>query len=260
MGGTGHSQGRGSPICQRGLQSKPDLLGSRLPWARDEPSWSRARVHSRGQPWAVAATPQDLAGLGGSLSSYRRQTSGHPWVPFQREPTRGRGRARDPFPPRPPAGPSQTQHLPGDRHAHKSSAFLSMNMPGLVGTRLCRVTQSCPTVQPHGLWPSRLLSPWDSPDKNTGVGCYFLLQGVFLTQGWSPGLSHRRRMLYHLGHQERQTTQPSTEEGSPQSSTQFKPAALPGSAVVFTDREIPEAQTGLRAPRVCVSHWTVWSL
>ena len=31
-------------------------------------------------------------------------------------------------------------------------------------------------VQPHGLQPTRLLRPWDSPGKNTGVGCHFLLQ------------------------------------------------------------------------------------
>ena len=28
-----------------------------------------------------------------------------------------------------------------------------------------------------------LLCPWDSPGKNTGVGCHALLQGIFLTQG-----------------------------------------------------------------------------
>ena len=40
------------------------------------------------------------------------------------------------------------------------------------------------------VWPfvtpecsSWLLCPWDSPGKNTGVGCHFLLQGVFPTQG-----------------------------------------------------------------------------
>ena len=32
------------------------------------------------------------------------------------------------------------------------------------------------SVQPHGLQPSRLLRPWDSPGKNTGVGCHCLLQ------------------------------------------------------------------------------------
>ena len=45
--------------------------------------------------------------------------------------------------------------------------------------------QSCPTpVRPSGLQqPTRLLCPRDSPGKNTGVGCHFLLQGVFLIQG-----------------------------------------------------------------------------
>ena len=40
------------------------------------------------------------------------------------------------------------------------------------------------SLQPHGPWPARLLCPWDSPGKNTGVGCHFLLQGIFLTQGF----------------------------------------------------------------------------
>ena len=37
------------------------------------------------------------------------------------------------------------------------------------------------SLQFHGLQPSRLLCPWDFPEKNTGVGCHFLLQGIFLT-------------------------------------------------------------------------------
>ena len=36
--------------------------------------------------------------------------------------------------------------------------------------------QSCPTVRPHRRQPTRLPCPWDSPGKNTGVGCHFLLQ------------------------------------------------------------------------------------
>ena len=36
--------------------------------------------------------------------------------------------------------------------------------------------QSCPTLRPHRRKPTRLLCPWDSPGKNTGVGCHFLLQ------------------------------------------------------------------------------------
>ena len=39
------------------------------------------------------------------------------------------------------------------------------------------------SLRPHGLWPARLLRPWDFPGKNTGVGC---LQGIFLTQGSNP--------------------------------------------------------------------------
>ena len=38
-------------------------------------------------------------------------------------------------------------------------------------------------LQPHGLQPTSLLCPWDSPDKNTEVGSHFLLQGIFPTQG-----------------------------------------------------------------------------
>ena len=40
------------------------------------------------------------------------------------------------------------------------------------------------------LQPARLLSPWDSPGRNTGVGCHFLLQGTFLTQGWKLHVLH----------------------------------------------------------------------
>ena len=36
--------------------------------------------------------------------------------------------------------------------------------------------QLCPTVWPHRQQPTRLPCPWDSPGKNTGVGCHFLLQ------------------------------------------------------------------------------------
>ena len=39
------------------------------------------------------------------------------------------------------------------------------------------------SLWPYGLWPARLLCPWDSPGKNTGVDFCALLQGIFLTQG-----------------------------------------------------------------------------
>ena len=42
------------------------------------------------------------------------------------------------------------------------------------------------SLRPYGLQPTRLPWPWDSPGKNTGVGCHALFQGIFLTQGWNP--------------------------------------------------------------------------
>ena len=55
--------------------------------------------------------------------------------------------------------------------------------------------------------PFRLLSPWNSSGKNTGVGCHSLLQGIFLTQGLNLGLLHCRQTLYALSHQGRPTSQ-----------------------------------------------------
>ena len=40
----------------------------------------------------------------------------------------------------------------------------------------------------------------DSPGQNTGVGYHALLQGIFPTQGWNPGLLHCRLILYGLRH------------------------------------------------------------
>ena len=46
-----------------------------------------------------------------------------------------------------------------------------------------------------------ILCPWNSPGKNTGVGCNFVLQEIFPTQGLNSGLLHCRQILYHLSHQ-----------------------------------------------------------
>ena len=56
------------------------------------------------------------------------------------------------------------------------------------------------SLRPHGLEPTRLLCPWDSPSNNTGVDCNFLLQGIFLTWGLnrvSYGSCIGRQILYH---------------------------------------------------------------
>ena len=42
------------------------------------------------------------------------------------------------------------------------------------------------TLQPYGLQPTRLLCPWDSPGKNTGLGCHALLQGNLPNPGIKP--------------------------------------------------------------------------
>ena len=89
----------------------------------------------------------------------------------------------------------------------------------------CEGAQLGPTLWPHGWWPARLLCPWDFPGKNTGVGCHFLLQGIFPAQGFNPGLLHCRQTLYFLSHQKVATeglpTLDSwtclTEKGSPRS-------------------------------------------
>ena len=39
-----------------------------------------------------------------------------------------------------------------------------------------KLFQSCPTLRHHREKPTRFPRPWDSPGKNTGVGCHFLLQ------------------------------------------------------------------------------------
>ena len=63
------------------------------------------------------------------------------------------------------------------------------------------VVQSCSTLQPHGLQPTRLLCAWDFPGKNTGLFRHFLPQGIFPTQGSNLGLLHCRQILYCLSHQ-----------------------------------------------------------
>ena len=58
------------------------------------------------------------------------------------------------------------------------------------------------SLQPHGCSLPGLSVLGDTPGKNTGVGCHFLLQGIFQTQGSNPGLLHCRQILYRLSHLE----------------------------------------------------------
>ena len=69
----------------------------------------------------------------------------------------------------------------------------------IIFVHVCSVLSN--SLRPHGLQPTRLLCPWNSPGQNTGMGSLSLLQGIFPTQGSNPGLPHCRRVLYHLSHQ-----------------------------------------------------------
>ena len=56
---------------------------------------------------------------------------------------------------------------------------------------LCAVAQLCLTLcNPMDHRPAKLLCPCNYPGRNTGVGCYALLQGIFPTQGLNPRLLH----------------------------------------------------------------------
>ena len=67
--------------------------------------------------------------------------------------------------------------------------------------RCVKVKVMSDSLLPHGLQPTRLLHPWHSPGKNTGVGSCCPLQGILPTQGSNPDLPHCRRILYHLSYQ-----------------------------------------------------------
>ena len=84
-------------------------------------------------------------------------------------------------------------------HEIKSSLLFEWKAVANLCEWSCSVVSD--SLRPCGLLPTRLLCPWDSPGKNTGIGCHFLLQGIFPTQGLNLGILHCRQMLYPLSHQ-----------------------------------------------------------
>ena len=64
---------------------------------------------------------------------------------------------------------------------------------------MCLVVQPCQTLcNPMACSLPGCFVHGDTPGKNTGVGCYTLLQGIFPTQGLNPHLPHCRQMPYSL--------------------------------------------------------------
>ena len=60
---------------------------------------------------------------------------------------------------------------------------ITYNSAKTQGSILCVCSILSDSVGLHGLQLTRLLHPWDFPGKDTGMGCHFRLQGIFLTQG-----------------------------------------------------------------------------
>ena len=91
-----------------------------------------------------------------------------------------------PLPPGPPQ-PAQRQALGALPH-ELSEQHLYTHAKSL---------QLCLTLcDPMDSSPPDFSAHWGSPGKNTGVGCHFLLQGIFLTQGSNLGLLHCRQIPY----------------------------------------------------------------
>ena len=95
--------------------------------------------------------------------------------------------------------------LPNCAHVHFCLTISTITVGLLKPPGLCERKQSLSvvsdTLRPHGLQPTRLLHPWDFPGNSPGVGCHFLLQGIFPAQRSNPGLQHCRQALYRLSHQ-----------------------------------------------------------
>ena len=58
------------------------------------------------------------------------------------------------------------------------------------------------SLWPHGLQPTRLLCPWDSPGQGYWSGLPVPSPEDLLDPGIEPSLLHCRQILYHLNHQE----------------------------------------------------------
>ena len=69
-----------------------------------------------------------------------------------------------------------------------SNFFLELGLQWTLLLQCCACAQLLSCVWLFANQWTELLSAWDFPGKSTGVGCCFLLQGIFLTQGLNPHL------------------------------------------------------------------------
>ena len=142
-----------------------------------------------------------------NVQGYQRQTR-KPW-------TRSRGKA-----------PCPGKPLPRKESCGRSmQGHSTVSLPNCIAPSVTSSSASPPhllvvqslgcfrLLQPHRLESTKLLCSWDFPGKTTGMGCHFLLQEIFQTQGSNMGLLHCRQILYHLNYQERSVSALSKEGG-----------------------------------------------
>ena len=101
-----------------------------------------------------------------------------------------------------PQGPLQTHRI----RMSDENAQQSLRSTASVNTFYAHIhahqalAQSC-LCDPMDCSPPGSSVHGDFPGKNTAVGCHALLQGIFPTQQWKPGLRHCRQILCCLSHQ-----------------------------------------------------------
>ena len=84
--------------------------------------------------------------------------------------------------------------------AFQESKVKLLNFHNLSFTLMYSVSHSVvsSSLRSHGLKPTRLLYPWNSPGKNSGMGSCSLLQGIFQIQGSTP-VSHIAGRFFSSG-------------------------------------------------------------
>ena len=101
------------------------------------------------------------------------------------------------------------------------------------------------SVQPHRWQPTRLPCPWDSPGKNTGVGCHFLLQeGTYLNIIKTIYDKHTANIILNGEKLKAFPLKSGTRQGSPLSPLLFNIVLEVWATAIRAEKEIKEIQTG----------------
>ena len=163
------------------MASHSSTLGWKIPWM-EEPGTP---------PWLTTCQPCSLTWLSDFIFTFHfhaleKEMATHSSVLAWRIPGTGE-----------PGGlPSVGLHRVGQDWLDLAAVVLASRVGVLVA-------QSCPTLCNLMDCSPPALCPWNSPGKNTEVGCYSLLQGICSTQGSNLHLLCllcNRQILYHLSH------------------------------------------------------------